>query len=98
MSEAETRVVILGAGHAGGSAAAFLRQYGFAGPIVLVGEEQVAPYQRPPLSKAWLKGEAGEDELMLKDESWYAENGCRLLLGVTGKSIDRAAKTVSLSN
>jgi 3-phenylpropionate/trans-cinnamate dioxygenase ferredoxin reductase component len=98
LSEAEPRVVILGAGHAGGSAAAFLRQYGFAGPIVLVGDEQVAPYQRPPLSKAWLKGEAGEDELMLKDERWYAENGCRLLLGVTGKSIDRAGKTVTLSN
>jgi len=98
MSEAEPSVVVLGAGHAGGSAAAFLRQYGFAGPIVLVGEEGVAPYQRPPLSKAWLKGEAGEDELMLKDESWYAENGCRLLLGVTGDSIDRAGKTVRLSN
>lgn len=98
MSEAEPRVVILGAGHAGGSAAAFLRQYGFAGPIVLVGDEKVAPYQRPPLSKAWLKGEAGEDELMLKDESWYAENGCRLLLGVRAEKIDRAGKTVSLSN
>jgi len=98
LSEAEPRVVILGAGHAGGSAAAFLRQYGFAGPIVLVGEEKVAPYQRPPLSKAWLKGEAGEDELMLKDESWYAENGCRLLLGVRAEKIDRAGKTVSLSN
>lgn len=98
MSEAEPRVVILGAGHAGGSAAAFLRQYGFAGPIVLVGDEHVAPYQRPPLSKAWLKGEADEDELMLKDESWYAENGCRLLLGVRAETIDRAAKTVSLSN
>jgi 3-phenylpropionate/trans-cinnamate dioxygenase ferredoxin reductase subunit len=98
LSEAEPRVVILGAGHAGGSAAAFLRQYGFAGPIVLVGDEKVAPYQRPPLSKAWLKGEAGEDELMLKDESWYAENGCRLLLGVRAETIDRAAKTVSLSN
>lgn len=98
MSEAEPRVVILGAGHAGGSAAAFLRQYGFAGPIVLVGEEPVAPYQRPPLSKAWLKGEAGEEELILKDPSWYAENNCRLLLGVRAKKIDRHAKTVSLSN
>lgn len=97
MSNAETKVVILGAGHAGGSAAAFLRQYGFEGPITLVGDEPIAPYQRPPLSKAWLKGEANADDLMLKDESWYAENGCRLLLGVTGQSIDRAAKTVTLS-
>jgi 3-phenylpropionate/trans-cinnamate dioxygenase ferredoxin reductase subunit len=98
LSEAEPRVVILGAGHAGGSAAAFLRQYGFAGPIVLVGEEPVAPYQRPPLSKAWLKGEAGEDELILKDPSWYADNNCRLLLGVRAEKIDRQGKTVSLSN
>ena len=54
MSGADTKVVILGAGHAGGTAAAFLRQYGFEGPITLVGEEPIAPYQRPPLSKAWL--------------------------------------------
>ena len=97
MSGADTKVVILGAGHAGGSAAAFLRQYGFEGPIVLAGDEPIAPYQRPPLSKAWLKGEAGAEDLMLKDEDWYAENGCRLLLGVTGTRIDRAAKSVTLS-
>ena len=47
-------VVILGAGHAGGTAAALLRQYGFEGAITLVGEEPIPPYQRPPLSKAWL--------------------------------------------
>jgi len=97
LADASTQVVILGAGHAGGSAAAFLRQYGFDGPITLVGDEPIAPYQRPPLSKAWLKGEANADDLMLKDESWYAENNCRLLLGVTGAAIDRAGKTVTLS-
>jgi 3-phenylpropionate/trans-cinnamate dioxygenase ferredoxin reductase subunit len=97
LADASTRVVILGAGHAGGSAAAFLRQYGFEGPITLVGDEPIAPYQRPPLSKAWLKGEANADDLMLKDESWYAENGCRLLLGVSGQSIDREGKSVTLS-
>ena len=98
MSGTDTKVVILGAGHAGGSAAAFLRQYGFEGPITLVGEEPIPPYQRPPLSKAWLKGEAGEEELKLKDDDWYAETNCRLLLGVTGQSIDREARTVALSN
>ncbi len=98
MSGADTKVVILGAGHAGGSAAAFLRQYGFEGPILLAGDEPIAPYQRPPLSKAWLKGEASAEDLMLKDGAWYAENGCRLLLGVTGKSVNRGAKTVALSN
>lgn len=98
MSGAETKVVILGAGHAGGSAAGFLRQYGFEGPITLLGDEPIPPYQRPPLSKAWLKGEAGEEELKLKDDDWYDEAECRLILGVTATAIDRSAKTVALSN
>jgi|GEM_PF-5153687 len=68
MSANSTRVLIIGAGHAGGSAAALLRQYGFAGEIVLAGEEAAAPYQRPPLSKAWLKGEAGLEDLLLRPE------------------------------
>ncbi|MFX5960965.1 FAD-dependent oxidoreductase, partial [Acinetobacter baumannii] len=56
-------VVIVGAGHAGGTAAALLRQWGYESPITLVGEEPIAPYQRPPLSKAWLKGEADAEAL-----------------------------------
>lgn len=94
----KAKVVILGAGHAGGSAAAFLRQYGYEGLIVLVGDEPIPPYQRPPLSKAWLKGEADADSLALKPLDWYAENGCDLKLGVTAKSLNRGAKTVELSN
>ncbi|MBU1325701.1 MAG: FAD-dependent oxidoreductase [Alphaproteobacteria bacterium] len=93
-----TRVLIVGAGHAGGSAAAFLRQYGFAGEIVLAGTEPVAPYQRPPLSKAWLKGEAGEAELLLRPESFYAEQAIDLRLGATATAIDRAAKTVAFAD
>ena len=61
MSSDSTSVVIVGAGHAGGTAAALLRQFGFEGAITLIGEEPLAPYQRPPLSKAWLKGEADGD-------------------------------------
>lgn len=61
MSDAGAGVVIVGGGHAGGSAAAFLRQYGYEGPITIIGEEPIAPYQRPPLSKAWLKGEADSE-------------------------------------
>lgn len=91
------RVVIIGAGHAGGSAAGFLRQYGFEGPITLVGDEPIPPYQRPPLSKAWLKGEADADSLSLKPAAWYAENGCDLKLGVTATAINRGARTVSLN-
>ncbi len=93
-----TKVLIVGAGHAGGSAAAVLRQYGFEGEIVLAGAEPVAPYQRPPLSKAWLKGEAGEEELLLRPESFYAEQRIDLRRGVRATAIDRAAKTVAFDD
>jgi len=66
-------VVIIGAGHAGGAAAGFLRQYGYAGEITLVGAEPYLPYQRPPLSKAWLKGEASLDDLYLRAETFYPD-------------------------
>jgi len=103
LSEAGTgdlnsRVVIVGAGHAGGSAAAFLRQYGHVGPIVLIGDEPLLPYQRPPLSKAWLKGEADADSLQLKPSSWYEEAGVSLRLGGVATSINRGAKTVTLAS
>jgi 3-phenylpropionate/trans-cinnamate dioxygenase ferredoxin reductase subunit len=91
----DARVVIIGAGHAGGSAAAFLRQYGHQGPITLIGEEPLPPYQRPPLSKAWLKGEADGDSLLLKPVSWFAENGVSLILNTTVTAIDRVAQTVT---
>ena len=90
------RIVIIGAGHAGGTAAALLRQYGFAGAITLVGDEPIAPYQRPPLSKAWLKGEANADDLMLKDAGFYPEHNIDLRLDTRVSRIDRAAKTVVL--
>jgi len=92
------RVVIVGAGHAGGSVAAFLRQYGHTGPIVLIGEEPLLPYQRPPLSKAWLKGEADADSLALKPADWYAEAGVSLRLGGTVVKIDREARLVHLAS
>ncbi|KQY84899.1 NAD(P)/FAD-dependent oxidoreductase [Brevundimonas sp. Root1423] len=92
------RVLIIGAGHAGGTAAALLRQYGHEGPIVLAGEEPAAPYQRPPLSKAWLKGEADLEALLLRPESFYAEHAIELRTGVTATGIDRAARTVAFAD
>ncbi|NEX91232.1 FAD-dependent oxidoreductase [Caulobacter sp. 17J65-9] len=91
------RVVIVGAGHAGGSAAAFLRQFGFSGDIVLIGDEPLAPYQRPPLSKAWLKGEADGEALQLRPESFYAEQGVDLRLNERVTEIDRRLKLVRLA-
>ena len=62
------RIIIAGAGHAGGSAAAMLRQLGWKTGITLVGTEPLPPYQRPPLSKAWLTGEADADSLALQQD------------------------------
>jgi 3-phenylpropionate/trans-cinnamate dioxygenase ferredoxin reductase component len=98
MSDAGAGVVIVGGGHAGGSAAAFLRQYGYEGPITVIGEEPIAPYQRPPLSKAWLKGEADAEGLALRPDSFYAEKHIALRLSTCAASIQRSAKTVTLEN
>lgn len=96
MDSSNARVVIVGAGHAGGSVAALLRQYGFEGPITLIGDEPIAPYQRPPLSKAWLKGEANADSLQLKDPDWWAQNGVDLRLDARVTAIDPGARVVTL--
>jgi 3-phenylpropionate/trans-cinnamate dioxygenase ferredoxin reductase subunit len=92
------QVVIVGAGHAGGTAAALLRQYGHEGPIVLVGEEPIAPYQRPPLSKAWLKGEADADSLALRPVEFYGEHGIDFRLNVRAERLERSARRVHLSD
>jgi 3-phenylpropionate/trans-cinnamate dioxygenase ferredoxin reductase subunit len=90
------RIVIVGAGHAGGSVATFLRQHGHTGPIALIGEEPYAPYQRPPLSKAYLKGEADLESLQLRPDDFYPEHDIALRLGVRAEAIDRARQRVRL--
>ena len=92
------RVLIIGAGHAGGTVAALLRQYGHEGGIVLAGAEAAPPYQRPPLSKAWLKGEADLETLLLRPEAFYGEQGIELRTGVTATMIDRAGKRMTFSD
>jgi 3-phenylpropionate/trans-cinnamate dioxygenase ferredoxin reductase component len=95
----ETRhIVIAGAGHAGGAAAAMLRQLGWQGPITLIGEEPIPPYQRPPLSKAWLTGEATADSLALRPAGFYAGASIDLRMNTRVLAIDRAAHTVTLSD
>jgi 3-phenylpropionate/trans-cinnamate dioxygenase ferredoxin reductase subunit len=98
MSDRVAGVVIVGAGHAGGAAAAALRQFGYAAPITIVGDEPIAPYQRPPLSKAWLKGEADAEALMLRPLSFYADEKIELILNVKAAAIDRAARFVELAD
>lgn len=97
MQEGST-VVIVGAGHAGGNAAALLRQYGFEGRVVLVGEEPVPPYHRPPLSKAYLKGEADVERLWLKPRAFYDDQRIELKLGTAAQSLDPAAHTLTLAD
>ena len=89
--------VILGAGHAGGTAAALLRQNGYQGTITLIGDEPQLPYQRPPLSKGWLKGDVGEDGVQLRPASFYAESDIALRTGVTAAALRRSDKHVVLS-
>ena len=97
MGQETQKIVIVGGGHAGGSVVAFLRQYGWSGPITLVGAEPIPPYHRPPLSKAWLKGEADAASLALRPEAFYTDNAIELRLGTIVTAIDRAASTNSRS-
>ena len=96
MQQQAAPLVIVGAGHAGGAAAALLRQYGWRGPIVLIGAEALPPYQRPPLSKTWLKGEADTPGLLLRPAAFYPANGIELMLSHRVMRIDRAAARVLL--
>jgi 3-phenylpropionate/trans-cinnamate dioxygenase ferredoxin reductase subunit len=91
-------IVIVGAGQAGIQAVASLRAEGFSGAITMVGDEAFAPYQRPPLSKAYLMGTFERDRLFLKPDAFYRESVCELILGVGVRAIDRAAKTAALSD
>ena len=90
-------VVIIGAGHAAGQAAASLRQAKYAGDITIVGDEAHIPYQRPPLSKAYLKGDQSADKVYLRAESFYADRDIAMKLSTRATAIDTTAKTVALS-
>ncbi|MCP9480697.1 FAD-dependent oxidoreductase [Shimia sp. CNT1-13L.2] len=89
-----THVVVIGAGQAGSSLVAKLRNGGFTGQVTLIGEESVPPYQRPPLSKKYLLGEMELERLFLRPEAFYSENDIDMHLNETVESIDAAAKTL----
>jgi 3-phenylpropionate/trans-cinnamate dioxygenase ferredoxin reductase subunit len=90
-------VLIIGAGHAGFQVAASLRQLGFAEPVVMINDESHLPYQRPPLSKAYIKGTAGPESLFFRLEKFYAEQKIELVSD-RAVSIDRAARKVRLAS
>lgn len=98
MIASDGTVLIVGAGQAGTMTAEALRSGGFTGPITLLGDEPHGPYHRPPLSKAWLAGEVGDAQLMLRAPEMLAKKGITLRTGVTVAAIDRAAQQLRLAD
>ncbi|WP_020389305.1 NAD(P)/FAD-dependent oxidoreductase [Kribbella catacumbae] len=92
----EPTYVIVGASLAGATAAQTLRELGFAGRIVLIGDETEHPYERPPLSKGYLLGKDERAKIYVHEENWYAEHAVELLLGRRVTLLDRAAHEVEL--
>ena len=91
-------VVIIGAGQSGFETAAKLRALEFEGSITIVGEEDQPPYQRPPLSKAYLLGKLELERLFFRPADYYEQNNIDLYLSTRCEGIDRTAKTVTLNN
>jgi len=90
-------VLIVGAGHGGFQVALSLRQLGFKERICLINDEAHLPYQRPPLSKAYLKGSGGPETLMFRPEKFYADQRIELI-GDRAVAIDRAARKLKLAS
>ena len=93
-----SHIVVIGAGQAGSSLVARLRKDGFAEDITLIGAEPHLPYQRPPLSKAYLLGEMELKRLFLRPKSYYTENNITLRLGQCVTGIDPGTKTVTIGD
>ena len=96
--EAPERIVVVGAGQAGLSVAARLRQLGFAGSLTLIGDEATPPYQRPPLSKTYLKRELAPSRLLLRDPGYFRREGIELVLTSAVLAIDARTRTVALAD
>ena len=96
MADDARTFVIIGAGHASAQLCESLRRGGFEGRIVLIGEETWLPYQRPPLSKAYLLGDFARERLFVKPQSFYDDNAIELRLGQPATAIDREAQTVTV--
>jgi 3-phenylpropionate/trans-cinnamate dioxygenase ferredoxin reductase subunit len=91
-------VLIVGGGQAGAQAIDTLRREGFAGRLVLISDEDMLPYQRPPLSKKFLAGEMAADRLLFRHRAFYDEHAVELKLGVRAMRIEPSARRVALSS
>ena len=90
--------VVVGAGLAAAHVVATLREAGYADPVTLVGEEVDRPYERPPLSKAYLQGSAPRDDVFVHPDGWYADHGIETRFGTAATALDRAARAVALAD
>ncbi|WP_158965284.1 NAD(P)/FAD-dependent oxidoreductase [Chachezhania sediminis] len=93
-----SHIVVIGAGQAGASLVAKLRKDGFDGQVTLIGAEPVPPYQRPPLSKAYLLGDMALERLFLRADHFYPDEKIDLKLGAPVTAIDPVAKTVTVGD
>src|SRR5437764_13092195 len=91
-----TTVAIVGASLAGAKAAEGLRDNGFTDRIVLIGEETERPYERPPLSKGYLRGTQPREKAYVHESQWYPEDDVELLLGVRAANLDTGRHTLTL--
>lgn len=91
-------VVIIGAGHAGGMVAIFLRKFNFQGSIVIIGDGEELPYQKPALSKGFLTGAQNQKSLFLKTREYYSKNNIVLILNSSIEDIDKNNKLLALEN
>lgn len=90
--------VIVGAGMCGAAAVQTLREEGYDGRTVLIGDEPHFPYERPPLSKEYLRGEQARDDLFVRPGEWYEDNDVDARLGVRATAVDTGRRTVELSD
>ncbi len=96
MADREVDFLLIGGGLAGASCAAELRRQGAEGSVLLAGREPEPPYERPPLSKEYLRGDAERADAYVNDPSWYEDNGVELLTGRNVMSIDAEARTAKV--
>ncbi len=96
MTQTQQTFVIVGAGLAGAKTAEALRTEAFDGRIILLGEENERPYDRPPLSKDYLQGKSEVEKIYVHPKGWYAEHDVDLRLGTRVTAIDRAAHEVTV--
>ena len=92
------KIVIIGAGQAAAQAVATLRAEAYTGALTVIGDEPFPPYQRPPLSKAYLSGDFTRERLFLRPDSFYVESQCTMVLDKRATKIDRGAKHVQLAD